>query len=149
MNKLIAATAVAASVAVGGLAVAAIGPVDPVAARAESTAEPSPRDAHRARPVLRGVATTSAEAIGIPTRELVAAYRGGQSIAEVAADHGVEVQSVEDALAAKAADAIDAAVARGDLDPDRAARLEERLPAAIDRVVTHHRADRPRTAWRS
>jgi phage baseplate assembly protein gpV len=106
------------------------------------TAEALPHDGQRVHRILRGIVTTSAEAIGVSPRELVAAYRDGQSIAEQAAAHDVDVQVVKDALIAKGTAAIDAALERGAIDADQAAGLLERLPTAVDRVVDHHRGDR-------
>lgn len=143
MKKLIAGAALAATVAVGGLAVASVSPVNVAGAEASIQAEALPHDGQRVHRILRGVVTTSAEAIGVSPQELVAAYRDGQSIAEQAAANDVDVQVVKDALSAKATAAIDAAVERGTITQEQADRLAERLPAAIDRVVEHHRRDRP------
>ena len=139
MNKLIASTMVAASVAAGGLAVAAVGPVAVVGARPAAVSEASPRHGHR---ILRAAVTTAAEAIGISPRELAAELREGRSIAEVASAEGVELVTVTDALTAKATAAIDAAVANGRIDEEQAARLMDRLPTAIDRFVNFHKGDR-------
>lgn len=56
------------------------------------------------------------------------------------------MQVVKDALIAKGTAAIDAALERGTIDADQAARLLEWLPTAVDRVVDHHRGDRAAAA---
>jgi hypothetical protein len=145
MKKLIASAAVAASVAVGGLAVASVSPVSVAGAEAAMTAEALPHDGQRVHRILRGIVTTSAEAIGVTPRELVSAYRDGQSIADQATANDVDVQVVKDALVARGTAVIDAALERGAIDADQAARLLDRLPGAVDRVVDHHRGERAET----
>lgn len=70
MKKLIASAAVAASVAIGGLAVASVNPISVAGAETALTAEALPHDGQRAHRILRGIVTTSAEAIGVSPREL-------------------------------------------------------------------------------
>lgn len=74
---------------------------------------------------------TAAEAIGISAADLRAALQEGSTIAEVATDNGVEVQTVVDALVAEATARIDAAVEDGRLDEDRAAEIKAELPERI------------------
>ena len=126
MNKLIASTMVAASVAAGGLAVAAVGPVAVVGARPAAVSEASPRHGHR---ILRAAVTTAAEAIGISPRELAAELREGRSIAEVASAEGVELVTVTDALTAKATAAKAAAKAPSGRTPKRGANDAARRAA--------------------
>lgn len=78
---------------------------------------------------------TAADAIGITTAELRTALQDGSTIAEVAAANDVDVQTVIDALVAEATTRIDAAVADGRLDADRADTLKANLEQRItDRV---------------
>lgn len=78
---------------------------------------------------------TAADAIGITTAELRTALQDGSTIAEVAAANDVDVQTVIDALVAEATTRIDAAVAAGRLDADRADTLKANLEQRItDRV---------------
>lgn len=145
MKKVIASALLAATITGGGIAVAAAGPV--VAAGAETSAEASaeasaqPRR-HHARQVLRRAVKTSAEAIGITTKELAAELKAGRSIAEVAQAEGVDVAKVTDALVAKGTARIDRAVADGKITPERAAKAKARLPKAADRIVNFHKGDR-------
>lgn len=146
MKKLIASAALAATVAVGGIAVATVSSISVAGAETAMTAEALPHEGQRTHRILRGIVTTSAEAIGISPQDLVRAYRDGQSIAEQAAANDVDAQVVKDALIAKGTSSVDAALERGAIDADQAARLLERLPIAVDRVVDHHRGDRAAAA---
>jgi hypothetical protein len=56
---------------------------------------------HRRTPRGRRGVTAAAESIGIPDAELRAALHRGDSIARVARDHGVLVETVVDALVAE------------------------------------------------
>jgi hypothetical protein len=84
--------------------------------------------------------TLAAKTIGIPTDELRADVRGGKSIADVAKDHGVEPQTVIDALVKAANDRLDAAVASGRLSADTAAKIKAHVPDAVSRFVTMTRS---------
>lgn len=142
MNKVIASTLVAAGIAAGGLAVATTGPVAAVGAGPAPTADAPTRVGHPHHRVLRAAVATSADAIGISPKELVTQFRAGQSVAEIAVDNDVEVQVVKDALTAKGTAAIATALTDGKIDAERAAKLTERLPQAIDRFLNFHRGDR-------
>ena len=74
----------------------------------------------------------AAEALGITEDELNDALRDGQTIAEVAAAQGVDVQTVIDALVAAATTRIDEAVADGDLTEEEAT---ERKADLVQRVT--------------
>lgn len=76
----------------------------------------------------------AADAIGITTDELRAALAGGSTIAEAAEANGVDAQSVIDALVAEATARIDAAVADGSLDAERADDLKAAL---VERITAH------------
>jgi hypothetical protein len=80
----------------------------------------------------------AASAIHISTTELRTDLRSGQSIADVATAHHVAVQTVVDTLVNAAKAKIDAAVQAGKLTPQRAARLEQRLPTLVDKLVNRH-----------
>lgn len=74
----------------------------------------------------------AAEAIGIERDALAEALRSGETIADVAAANGVDVQTVIDAMVTAANERIDQAVTDGRLTEDEAA--EKR--AEIDQRVT-------------
>jgi hypothetical protein len=147
-RKLIASAVAAATLAGGGLAVAALNPLSSAGAQEHTaTTAPAPstsKTAHRThcqdrRMNRRGVAKLVAGTIHIPVEDLVAALKDGQSIAEVAQAHHVDPKTVTDAIVAHGTQRIDRAVARGDLDATRAAELKARLPQLAERIVTHKR----------
>lgn len=74
---------------------------------------------------------TAAEAIGVEPRDLAAALRDGSTIAEVAAEHGVDVQTVIDAMVAEATERLNEAVADGRITEEQASRRLEGLTARI------------------
>lgn len=84
----------------------------------------------------RGVGMeTAAEALGVTTDELRTALQDGQTLAEVAAAEGVEVQSVIDALVLAAGTHLSEHVADGDLTQEEAdARLAEITTRITDMV---------------
>jgi hypothetical protein len=79
------------------------------------------------------VFSAAAEAIGVEVDDLRRALRGGQTIAEVAAEHDVEVSAVVDAMVAAMKADLDEAVENGRLTQEQAdevlAGAEERLTA--------------------
>jgi hypothetical protein len=96
---------------------------------------------HHPRPGLGA----AAEALGLEVEELRTRLRGGATIAEVAADEGVEVQTVIDAMVARATEALDRAVANEKLSPERADTVKAELPDRIaDLVNDGYRRDRDR-----
>jgi hypothetical protein len=78
----------------------------------------------------------AAEALGMTEDELRAALSEGSSLADVAEEQGVDVQTVIDALVAAATAELDERVAAGDLDEERAAEIEaglvERITAKVN-----------------
>jgi ribosome-interacting GTPase 1 len=88
--------------------------------------------------------SVAAEALGMTEDELrTALEEDGTSIADVAADQGVEVQKVVDALVADANARIDKAVTDGDLEADRAEELKSGLADRITEMVNgEFRGDR-------
>jgi uncharacterized protein YidB (DUF937 family) len=84
---------------------------------------------------IRAGLSAAAEALGISVDDLRSALRDDKTIADVAAEHGVDVQAVIDAMVAEATERIDQAVADGDVDADRAAELEADLPERLTALV--------------
>jgi polyhydroxyalkanoate synthesis regulator phasin len=74
----------------------------------------------------------AADALGIDVAELRERLRGGETIADVATDLGVDVQTVIDALVADVAARLDEAVADGRIDAEQA---EQRLDGLTERVT--------------
>jgi polyhydroxyalkanoate synthesis regulator phasin len=75
---------------------------------------------------------TAATALGVSTDDLRGALEDGKSIADVAAEQGVDVQTVIDALVAEAKAHLDERVADGDLTQ---AEADERLADITERIT--------------
>ncbi len=76
--------------------------------------------------------STAATALGMEKDELRDELRSGKTLAEVAADKGVDVQVVIDALAAEAKAHLDQKVADGDMTQEEA---DERLAELTERIT--------------
>jgi|HubBroStandDraft_4_1064222.scaffolds.fasta_scaffold351851_2 hypothetical protein len=126
------------------------GAATPSALAAPSTAAPStaapstaghhplrawPR-AHR-KAVARDTIRISAKAIAVTPKDLVRALRSGQSIAEVAQAHNVDVQAVVNALVQAGDAQVGRAVAAHRLTPAQGDMIEAALPAAVTKIVNH------------
>jgi transposase-like protein len=79
----------------------------------------------------------SAKAIGVTTTDLVTELRSGKSVADVAGEHGVSVQTVVNALVAAADARVDKAVANHKLTLDQASTIKAKLPALATKAVNH------------
>ena len=86
---------------------------------------------------------SAATALGISTEDLRAAFADGKSIADVAAEQGVDVQTVIDALVAKAATHLDEAVADGRLTEEEAATRKTEITEKITELVNQAGGVRP------
>jgi hypothetical protein len=86
-------------------------------------------------------AKTVTSTIGISTDELKQDLMNGQSIAEIATAHNVDPQTVATALVNQVDARIDKGVTNGQLTQARADALKARVPAAIDKVINHHKGD--------
>jgi ribosomal protein S20 len=146
LRTVIATAATAAVLASSGVAIAgAATSTDTTAPTAKSAPAPSTPHAARRfkvrrlriRRMLKGAAGVVTTAIGIDRKTLRQELRSGKTIAQIATDHGVSPQTVIDALVAAANKKIDAAVQAGKLDATRAARIEQRLPARITKLVNN------------
>ena len=140
LKKKIIASCVIAGTLVGGVAVGtaayASSPSAPVSATAQTGSHPLRAWvlAHR-RELRRDGVAISAKAIGISPQALVTELRSGTSIAEVAGQHGVNAQTVVNALD-KAADAkINQAVTKHKLTEAQAKTIEAKLPARLTKAV--------------
>lgn len=93
--------------------------------------------AHR-REIAKAGVTISATTIGVTPQDLVAELKSGKSIADVAGEHSVSVQSVVTALDNNAADArINQAVIDHKLSSTEANKIEAALPTALAKAVSH------------
>ncbi|MGH9118507.1 MAG: hypothetical protein ACRD0A_11745, partial [Acidimicrobiales bacterium] len=130
-RRLLTAAAITGALAAGGVAGALLGaPTISIAQESDdptTTVAEADGDAHqggcfpgRGFGLIWHGLEAAAGALGITEDELRDAMGDGQSIAEVAAAEGVEVQTVIDALVAEATARIDEAVADGDLTEEEA-----------------------------
>lgn len=163
-NRLIAAAAISAALTGGGVAGAVL--TAPVASWGQdsSATTTAPTDGDRpadgARPAdgrgkdchrgrrghPRPGLEAAAEALGLEVDELRTRLRDGATIAEVAADEGVEVEVVIDAMVARASERLDEAVADGRLSTERADAIKAELPDRFGDLVNngyHRDRDRP------
>jgi hypothetical protein len=137
-RTMVAATAVAASL-VGGAAAGALlftpGLSGAQTRTVVASAATAGAGAHEGdgRPDPGAGLDAAASAIGISAEDLRSALDGGKTIAQVAADHGVEVQKVIDAMVAEAQARLDAA---------RAA-LPERIAAVVNGTAPRPGPGRP------
>ena len=81
--------------------------------------------------------SAAATALGITEDELRTKLEAGSSIADVATEQGVDLQTVIDALVADATADIDAKLAAGDIDQTRADALKANLTERITELVQH------------
>ena len=77
----------------------------------------------------------AAQTIGIPTADLIKELRSGRTVAEVATAHGVQPQTVIQALETAATAKITAAEAAHKITSARATRLEHRVDTLIPKLV--------------
>jgi polyhydroxyalkanoate synthesis regulator phasin len=86
---------------------------------------------------------TAATALGVSTEDLRTALADGKSIADVAAEQAVDVQTVIDALVAQASTRIDEAVADGRLTEEEAATRKTEVTEKITELVNQAGGLRP------
>ncbi len=102
----------------------------------------APRYAHRAQPQLGGAALQGrvegvvVEALGLTTDELHALKADGASIAQIAADRGVDLADVEAAFLAARQEAIDALLAEGTITELQAETMAARGADAFAALST-------------
>lgn len=83
---------------------------------------------------------TLTSVLGVSADDLQAAREAGDSVADIAAAQGVDLQSVIDALVANAEARIEAKQADGTIDAERAA---EKLESIEERVTARVNGERP------
>ena len=158
MKKLLASISIAAALGGGAFALNTISPASAV----DNTAQSNPATESQGTPavtkpdgaaragrrgvrvrVARGAIKVSADTIGIPKANLVAALEDGQSIAQVAEAHNVPTQTVIDALVNAGSTKVDKAVAAGKITQARGDAIKARLPQVAERIVNHVRQQAP------
>lgn len=113
---------------------------DQVDAVVDTLRDAMPRGGHG--PGMRGGPglDAAAEVLGTTVDDLRSALRDGQSLADVAAANGVDVQAVVDALVAEAQAHLGEKVAEGDLTQEEA---DARLAEITERITAMVNGERP------
>lgn len=93
------------------------------------------RRGHRGAGMLRGGLDAVEETLGLTAEEIKAGFDEGKSLADLAAEQGISADELADALVAQATERLDAAVADGKIDEDRAASAAEQLEERIDQAI--------------
>ena len=128
-SAVIGATALAATAALGL----------PGVAYAQNADQPSQSESARPGPGRQADLETAASVLGLSVDDLRTKLEGGQTLAAVAGEQNVDVQTLVDALVAKASEHLDEAVADGKLTADEAADRKADLPDRIDHFVNDTR----------
>jgi len=141
LTQIIATATAAAVLGTAGISIAGATASGGSAAKPSASAS-SPSDGKRSarraqhrRIVIRKALAVAAGAIGIAPKDLVKELRAGKTIAEVATAQNVGPQHVIDSLVKAATEKIEAAKSAGKISAERAAKLEERLPARVAKLV--------------
>jgi hypothetical protein len=92
--------------------------------------------AHR-KEIRKEVVAISSKTIGVTPQDLVSELRSGKSIADVAGEHSVSAQTVENALVGAADTKINQAVTDHKLTSTEASKIEAALPGLAAKAVNH------------
>ncbi len=145
LRTAIATATTAAVLATSGVAIAGAAgnsaPTTPTrSAPAASPATPAAPAAIRPRVRLRalirrGAVAVITKTIGIDRATLRQDLLAGQTIAQIATNKGVSPQTVIDALVTAATNKLNAAAQAGKISQARATKIEQKLPARVDKLV--------------
>ncbi len=141
MLKKLAVPIVAGGMLLGGIAATATAyastPTASVAApQANKSAIRAWVKAHRRAIAKAGIAI-SAKTIGVTPKDLVTELKSGKSIADVAGEHGVNVQAVVTVLDNAANARLNQAVVDHKLSSTEANKIEAALPGYLTKAVDH------------
>ena len=89
-----------------------------------------------------------AELIGIEEADLREALRSGRSLAEVAADHDVDVQTLVDAIVESIEERVDERLADGVIDSERADEMRANAETMAEQIVNRTHDDDERRGGR-
>ncbi|HET9729096.1 MAG TPA: hypothetical protein VFR41_06720 [Acidimicrobiia bacterium] len=141
IKQILASATVAAVLGTAGISIA--GATSDGGSSSTSTSTPStPKDAAAPKTALRDrlvrqALKLAAQTIGIDAKALVQELRAGKSVADVATEHGVQPQTVIDALVQAATTKINAAHDAGKLTDAQTTKLLAKLPDFVARLVNH------------
>jgi hypothetical protein len=145
MKKTFAVVTVGLALSVAGVGISAglAAPADAatpsvVAGSAATTQHPLRAwvRAHR-KALARHTVEISAETIGVSPKSLTSSIRSGQSIAQVAEAHNVDVQTVVNALVGAGDAQVVQAVTNHRLTPAQGSKIEAALPKVVSKVLDH------------
>jgi hypothetical protein len=147
LKKILAPVTVVAVLFVGlassGVASAATTTPSTATATATATAHNSTSNgpgkwlaAHKSQ-VRQAVVAISSTTIGVSPQDLVSELRSGKSIAEVAGEHNVSIQTVTNALVSAADAKVTQAVTDQKLTTTEASKIEAALPGYVSKLVNH------------
>jgi hypothetical protein len=97
------------------------------------------RRAARLARVRAGIVNSAANAIGIDVGDLRAALKGGASVADVAAQHNVSLDTVKAQITSDAKSKLDTAVQQNKITQARADQLLQQLTAKLDDALNKKR----------
>ncbi|RME42759.1 MAG: hypothetical protein D6796_13960 [Caldilineae bacterium] len=100
---------------------------------------PRPPRRPRLKAKVRAMGRIVADTLGMSGRELLDALRAGQTLEEIAAQQGVTMDAIADALYNAAVEQLDRAVENGRLTPERADRIRPRLEQRRDACANEGR----------
>ena len=92
--------------------------------------------AHR-KEIRKAGLDVSAQTIGVTPQALRAELKSGKSIAQVAGEHGVGVQAVENTLTSAVDTKVDQAATAHKLTAAQAAAIKAAVPARVAKAVNH------------
>jgi polyhydroxyalkanoate synthesis regulator phasin len=98
------------------------------------------------RQVERGIVVSSAKAIGIAPQGLASQLKSGKSIADVASEHNVSLDTVKSQITSDFQAKLDQLVQDGKITQTQADSAMQKLQANLDKILNHHRADGPQDA---
>jgi hypothetical protein len=90
--------------------------------------------------VRRGIVKSSADAIGIAPKDLATELKSGKSIADVAGEHSVSLDSVKSNIIDNAKTALDTARENGRIDQAREDAALQKLQASLDTILNKKKA---------
>jgi hypothetical protein len=99
--------------------------------------------------IRREAADVITKTLGIDQATLRSGLAAGQTIGQIATAHGSTPQAVIDALVAATTTKLNAAVTAHEITPERAAKIEAKLPARVARLVNDWHPKRLRNATTS
>jgi ribosomal protein S20 len=150
LRIIVATAATAAVLASSGVAIAGAtsgsdSPATPTGVTAAAERPAGAKTAHarrfkvrrHLRRIIKGAGGVVTKTIGIDRKTLRQELRSGKTIAQIATDHNANPQDVIDALVAAADKRLDTAVANGRIPAERAAKIKERLPDRITKLVNN------------